>query len=186
MSIRLIEDEHLLLMKVGFHGREALDAILERKLIEQKMCGHCYWGYGGTLCHPVKAVRPFAAQAIKTKRRVLVAFVVTQSPFQAENPKPATECSLDGESWFAVEQGAAVYASRAALVLSSLQQAETSLDLSCYHVGIGPSTGKPAAEYFRYRVDKALLTRSEPSTEHKFVPIAFLAELVEPYAILVR
>jgi hypothetical protein len=85
-----------------------------------------------------------------------------------------------------MEKGASVYASRAALVLSSLQQTEISLDLSCYHVGIGPSTGKPAAEYFRYRVDKALLTRSEPCIERKLVPISFLAELVEPYAILVR
>ena len=47
-------------MKVGTHANEPLDQILDRKLKEIDEAGVAFWGYGGSTCHPVTTVQPFA------------------------------------------------------------------------------------------------------------------------------
>jgi len=178
--------EHLILMKVGFHGVESLERIIDRKLREQDELGFCYWGYGGSLCHPVKAIRPYVAQVATSGAPIDVAFLATPSPFHAESEFPANEYSLDGASWSALHPAVSVFASTSALVLKSLRRQSLTLDISQYRVAFGPSKGRLATEYLRYRVDKALLRR-EPSVLPPFeVKVAFTAQLADPYATLVR
>jgi hypothetical protein len=69
MSAQILLD-HLLFMKIGGHGDETLHQILERKRKEYNDTGISFWGYGGTACHPLKQVRPFALETIQTQPRI--------------------------------------------------------------------------------------------------------------------
>jgi hypothetical protein len=50
----------LIVMKVGVHMGEPWEAIIDRKLAEEQAAGVAYWGYGGSVCHPITQVQPFA------------------------------------------------------------------------------------------------------------------------------
>ena len=52
--------ESFIFMKVGNHAGENFDAILARKNREREQAGCIFWGYGGTVCHPLMQVQPFA------------------------------------------------------------------------------------------------------------------------------
>lgn len=178
----MIIDQHILAMKVGFHGIESLEAIFERKMDEERRFGNVLWGYGGTLCHPLRVVQPFASFAQMSTKVVLIA---TPSPFVSDG-NYATEWSEDGTAWREFTSPR-VMDSRFALVLKNLRFAEERLDLSLYEVAIGPSEGKILSEYLRFRVDKAIGRRSEvPASQQKLVSVAAVADLAPPYAILVR
>ena len=177
----------ILVMKVGFHGHEALEAIVRRKRAEESLLGRTYWGYGGTLCHPGRSVQPFARQAAEAGRAVTVLFASTPSPFYGD-PSAATEYSTDGAAWEPVPAGARITASRYALVLRNLRECDETLDLGGYLVANGPSAGRRLSDYLRYRADKAVAVANpegslEPGPSLK---IALTAELAEPYAIYLR
>src|SRR5438552_4137076 len=52
-------------MKVGNHAGEDWDQILARKKKEFEQTGFIFWGYGGSACHPINQVQPFARLAVK-------------------------------------------------------------------------------------------------------------------------
>src|SRR5438477_290714 len=52
--------DRFLFMKVGNHANETWEQILERKRKEYDRTGRTFWGYGGTTCHPLGVVQPFA------------------------------------------------------------------------------------------------------------------------------
>ena len=182
----VVQPHPMILMKVGFHGAEDLENILCRKLQEIRNCGVCYWGYGGTLCHPTKAVQPFVSSLGAQEREIDVFFAVTTSPYRS-SALDASSFSADGISWSPLPPHVRVSASRYALVLKSICVFESTLDLAQYEVAIGPSMGKNLAAYFRGRVDKAIArpSKQEGSTP-QLVPVALRASLVAPYATLVR
>jgi len=182
----IISPKEAILMKVGFHGIEELDAIIERKQLEIRQTGFAFWGYGGTLCHPLLAIQPFINSLFSQREKVEVLFVVTSSPFHSKGTD-VSEFSIDGVNWQDMPKGIRVSSSKFALVITGLEKIDGLIDASCYEIAFGPSKGKPLASYFRGRVDKAVITLCDRRADiQTIIPVAFRATLVSPHAILVR
>lgn len=181
-----ITDAAILVMKVGLHGVESLDKIIQRKNKEEADTGYCLWGYGGSLCHPLRVVKPFSAQ-MPYPTKIKVVFVRTASPFINTDSRRADEYSDDGLAWSSLPITTNVFASKFALVLKNLKESTETICLDDYAVALGPSAGTPLSKYVRFRVDKACaLKRNIQPSSMEITPVAFTADLVEPYAILVR
>lgn len=176
-------------MKVGNHAGETFEQIMERKNEEYRKTGRIFWGYGGSACHPVRQVQPFAREIVETGGSV---YVLMQEIDSRANPAllPATEYSEDGVNWQAMPEGNRVIGSRYALILDEIKPTDFEIDTRGYLVGAGPSLGKNAAEYMRGHIDKAcLIAPGEPVTSTsapKVKRIKLTARLIEPYAVLVR
>jgi hypothetical protein len=184
--VHLPEDEHFVFMKVGRHAGEDLDEILARKRLELERAGVIFWGYGGGTMHPIDKVQPFVRSRIEHQGQIklLMQSIVSKHP---DTEVFATEYSADGVNWEPMPEGVQVRGSKYALVLGEIQGGDLEVDFGAYQVGAGPSAGKPAEGYIRGRVDKGLLEpapgRAGPSA---LQPIHLAAQLVEPYAVLLR
>jgi hypothetical protein len=187
MPTRMNISPAVLFMKIGFHTQESLAEIMDRKIKEQDRTGVAFWGYGGTLCHPIKAVQPFAEQCERRKLRVSVVMPITSSRFSGESTE-AREYSVDGVNWQLLPIGIHVIASRYALVMTNLRRCDAEIDLMSYSIAIGPKRGRPLGAYVRYRVDKALAIRnaSVSGGQQLRVRLSYIADLVAPYAVLLR
>lgn len=182
--MRIQRGDSLLYMKVGTHAQETLADIIERKRREIEDEGFAMWGYGGNTCHPTSMVQPFAAAATGPIRLVMQPML---SKHFAE-PIRAEEYSPDGTSWRPVPDGINVLGSRYALCISTLEQIDEELDLGETQVAVGNSRGRVGLDYVRGRVDKACLQVVDPTPgrESRPIKIGLIAELVKPYAVLLR
>jgi len=179
--------DSILLMKIGPQGDETLDDIINRKNLEENLLRYSYWGYGGTLCHPLHVVQPFAQSAQKNNEIVKVLFVITKSPFKGRHISEAKEYSIDKIVWDAIPSGTRITVSKYALVIRNLHKCSFDLSLAEYKVAIGPSAGRSLSDYFRFRVDKAVAYRTNSFKRDSIkVPISFMADLVDPYAVFLR
>jgi hypothetical protein len=181
--------EAFIFMKVGNHAGESFDTILARKNRERQHAGHIFWGYGGTVCHPLMQVQPFARLYAKRHGRI---YLYMEPMHSRANPdiEPAKEYSDDGATWHPLPDGISVIGSRYALVLDEIQPRDVEIGIEQYVVGVGHSRGKSAAEYLQGRVDKGCFTRASgtcaPSAQPLTRCIKFSAQLLEPYAVLLR
>lgn len=173
----------VVLMKYGYRGTEDVSVILRRKRAELEASGRVFWGYNGTLCDPVRQVRPFCEAA--AGEPVHLALSPTPSPLYASGTA-ASECSADRKTWGPVPEGVRVLDSRKALVADSLQRVDLRLDLSTCSVAVGPSRGRSAAEHLRFRVDKACLERRDAEGARREVQVDWLLRLAPPYAVYLR
>lgn len=181
MNIRL--GDSVLYMKVGTHAKEELSDIIERKRREIDHEGFAMWGYGGNTCHPTSMVQPFARAATGPIKLVMQ----PMSSKHFAEPIRAEEFSPDGITWKAIPGGINVLGSRYALCISSLEQVDGQLDLGETRVAVGNSKGRNGLEYVKGRVDKACLEVVESTGPlSRLVPIGLVAELVDPYAVLLR
>lgn len=139
-------------MKYGVHASEAVDDIIVRKQNEFTNCGCFFWGYGGTICHPLKQIAPFLEQDINLDGTYLL-LCRTLSDFK-NSPDQSKQYSTDGIHWINIPWGISVYGSKYALICKELMPCDFDLDLSSYIVGIGPSSGCLLSNYIRGRVDK--------------------------------
>jgi hypothetical protein len=149
--------ESFIFMKVGNHAGESFDAILTRKNREREQAGCIFWGYGGTVCHPLMQVQPFARLYTK-KQGCIYLFMEPMESKANPDIEPAREYSEDGARWHSLPEGISVIGSKYALVLDEINPINFEIDLEKYSVGIGYSRGKNAAEYIQGRVDKGCLT----------------------------
>jgi hypothetical protein len=175
-------------MKVGIHDGEDFECIVARKKEEISKTGMSFWGYGGSSCHPLRQVQPFAKQKREMGETIFLIMEEIHSNHQATN-LVANEYSQDGINWSSIPDGIQVRGSRYALVLGEIQSSDLEIDLSRYNIAHGPSTGKIASNYIKGRTDKACIALrnsgisiDSPVSKH----ISFMAPLVEPYAVLVR
>lgn len=177
----------IVIMKAGFHINETFEEIITRKQREEAISGKVFWGYGGTVCHPLTQVIPFVEEAIQKYNAVpVLALTFTRSPF-ATSFRTAGHYSVNGKIWNPLPYGVIVTSSRYAIVCRSLRRVDRELNLSEYEVAVGPSKGKPLSVYFRHRVDKACAVFSEARTSTcKVLKINYVAEIVEPYAVCLR
>ena len=167
-------------MKVGVHLGEPLEAIVERKLAEERAARVAYWGYGGSVCHPITQVQPFA----ELGSSVAVLMIRTSSDFLGDST-PAVGASVDGGSWEPIPPGVTT-SGRYALVLRSLRKVTEEVDLGAYEVAIGPKEGRPLASYLRGRVDKACARVASIPRSPDRLAVVLRAELVAPYAVVLR
>ena len=174
----------ILYMKVGTHAQEDLAEILRRKRQEIEREGFAMWGYGGNTCHPRSMVQPFARQA---NTPIVLCMQPMESRHAAE-PVRAEEYSVDGRNWNQIPPAINVLGSRFALFIRSLQEVNAPLDLASTRVALGNSRGRPGDKYVRGRVDKACLEVMEPEglLKPQTVLIQAVAEIIEPFAVLVR
>ena len=182
--------EAFVFMKVGDHAGEDFNDILKRKNKEFSDAGRSFWGYGGTACHPLQQVQPFARGVVEKNGAVylLMAPVVSKAD---PDLVPATEYSEDGVVWKPIPKGIKVTGSRYALVLGEIQPGDLELRADDFVVGIGPSRGKSGGAYLQGRIDKACLSRgASPAEVVGREPIrkqvSFVARLLDPYAVLLK
>jgi hypothetical protein len=182
--------EDILFMKVGTHANESLEEIIERKQAEIDAAGFALWGYGGNTCHPLTMVQPFARGAVDQGNKIHLCMEPMVSNHFAVTER-ATEFSVDGINWEKINPAINVIGSRYALAIKDLKQEEFELPLAQTEVAVGNSKGRRGDRYIRGRVDKACLEVVGPligleDPEGKIVPIGLVAEVVEPYAVIVR
>ena len=180
--------ERFLFMKVGNHAGETWEDILTRKRRELEKAGMIFWGYGGSACHPVSQVQPFAKLAIKEQGGIKLVMQPIKSNWDQDIAE-ATEYSVDGREWKKMPNGIHVTGSSYALVLDSIEETDLDLPFHELEVGIGPSLGKPAEDYLLGRTDKGCLTRSvrpRIPTEKTVRKAGIVANLKEPFGVLLR
>jgi hypothetical protein len=159
-----------ILMKVGFHAGEEWNEIIARKQGEISSTGVTFWGYGGSACHPLRQVQPFAHQC---EGDVLVTMLWTGSRPLSPS-RTADEISVDGEHWQPLPPAVRITGSKWALVLGA------------YEIGVGPSGGKPASAYLRGQSDKACVRRSAVRTKPDPRAVVARGQLAEPWAVFLR
>ena len=184
----LLQNTGLLFMKVGLHAGETLEQILERKKREYDQAGMIFWGYGGSSCHPSRAVQPFAKLKVQEGHGVYI----VMEEIESHHPPSkiiANQYSEDGISWKPIPKGIVVRGSRYAVVLDEIKIGNLDIDLSEYNVGAGPSTGRVASEYLRGHIDKACIQKSpeHPAVSAQQIKhIAFYAKIKSPFAVFTR
>lgn len=176
-------------MKVGYHSSEDLDEIIARKQQEEKECGYLYWGYGGSLCHPINQVNPFV-QSLSQNEEIWLLMIITQSKFK-NSPLLSQEFSKNGKLWLPIPTGINVTGSKYALVCKEIQPVDFNIDLSQYYVAIGKNKDCVVSKYMRHRVDKCCAYKNSINTNTNldnscFVKISFQAKLVNPFAVFLR
>lgn len=184
MSDLMQPGEAVIFMKVGTHANEDLASIIERKRREIDEAGFSMWGYGGNTCHPRTMVQPFARTHAAEGRRIVLVMEPMASRHFAE-PLRAVEYSVDGRDWEPIPDPINVLGSRYALCLANLEKADTSLSLADTRVAVGNSTGRTGSEYIKGHVDKACL-EIVSATGDDARPIGLTAQVIEPYAVLLR
>jgi hypothetical protein len=178
----LIEPSAAIVMKVGFHAGEEWNEIIARKQGEISSAGVTFWGYGGSACHPLRQVQPFAHQC---EEDVVVAMLWTESRPLSPS-RTAEEMSVDGEHWQPLPPAVRITGSKWALVLDQLNACEETVDLGVYEIGVGPSAGKLATAYLRGQSDKACVRRSAVRTRPDPRTVVACGQLAEPWAVFLR
>ncbi len=198
MEKKTTPPDAFIFMKVGDHAGESWEEILERKQREREQAGRIFWGYGGSTCHPLRQVQPFVRLHVGKTGRIQLLMEPVHSRAKPE-VVPATQYSKDGVYWEPLPEGIEVIGSRYAFVLDEIRPGELDIPLEDFEVGIGMSRGRAADRYIGNRVDKGCFVRRESgivvpsgsaeegSAEGTQKRVAkFAAELVDPYAVLLR
>ena len=187
MSSQFDPGDALIFMKIGTHAGEPLEEIIDRKRQEISDAGFAMWGYGGNTCHPITVVQPFASSRAREGRIIRLCMRPMKSHHIAAKVR-AEKYSADRVRWEPVPSKINVLGSRYALCIGSLEPADLALDLEQTIVGVGNSRGRRGSGYIKGRVDKACLdVVAEPgSGDHESVPIEWVADVVEPYAVLLQ
>jgi len=181
--MHLLPGRSILYMKVGTHAKEDLAEIIARKRREIEDEGFAMWGYGGNTCHPTTMVRPFANASAEP-------IVLCMQPMISKHfaePIRAEQFSSNGTDWQPIPIGINVLGSRYALCIGSLDEVNETLDLGATRVAVGNSRGRNGRDYVKGRVDKACLELVESGVaESTVVNIGLVAEVVDPYAVLLK
>lgn len=183
LGTELIPARTCVFMKVGSHGNEDFQEIIERKIKEQETAGFMLWGYSGILLK-AKPVADFLKSRWGLGERLLLLMVETSSPFK-NSPVESTAFSIDGHTWYHLPEGVATRGCNKAIVCDKLTEVDISVDLSLYKIAVGPSSGKALSSYLRYRTDKACAIFSGPSLDIpvNWAVINWVAEIVPPFAL---
>jgi hypothetical protein len=179
----------ILFMKVGKHAGESLDDIIRRKRREIEESGFALWGYGGSTCHPLSTVQPFARDfELRGQAIYLLMEPMTSRHFAPQTR--ATEQSADGLHWDPIPSAINVIGSRYALRITDLHEDDFQLPLFSTVVAAGKQTGRPGDQYVTGRVDKACLEVVKESDKRpdpaRSAHIRLVARVVDPYAVFVR
>lgn len=171
-------------MKYGVHTGEPVESILERKNNEFQNAGRVFWGYGGSLCHPINQIQPFAKRAQNATENIYLVMSKTNSGNNGE-PRTSQKYSIDKENWKEMPKGIQVLGSKHAVVCDKIELCKFDLDLNLYEIGVGPSTGWILGDYIGNRVDKACAIKAIKKNPEKKIEISLIAKLLPPYAVFI-
>ena len=179
----------LIIMKYGVHAGESVNSIISRKKEELARNGQFFWGYGGTVCHPINQVHKLAAVAQQANANVHLALVPTRSSLH-NFPSKSHELSIDKLTWTEIPEDICIVGSKYALVCDTIARCDFQLDLSKYEVATGVSSGRRLDTYLRGRVDKACANLITPGTPldqaATFVKVDYMCRLASPFAVFLR
>lgn len=174
--------KNIIIMKCGTHASEKIEDIYNRKKQEEANVGYFYWGYGGTLCHPLNQVQPFC----ENKEKVYLLLTPTTSELN-NTPHRSNYYSIDKKIWNDIYLPINVLGSKYAIVANKLQKCDLEINLNNYEIAIENSQGKNLGDYLKGRVDKACAIKTtKKSNKEQKIKIVMIAELVYPYSIFVR
>ena len=178
--------KYIIYMKYGVHTSELLPSIISRKTKEIEDTGLMFWGYGGTLCHPIKQIQPFVEMAVRENKSIYLVMSRTFSDHHGES-SISKSYSIDGKNYYNMPNGVAVLGSKYALICNSFMECNFQLNLSDYNVAVGSNQGKRLSQFIRSRVDKGcgIRVKRENFEDDKFVTITLIAELTPPFAALI-
>lgn len=108
-------------MNVGFHADETWRQIVERKLNEEEKCGMIFWGYSGTICHPLQR-RAFVKQILHEGQIPKLVISLTTSKPISKFTEWAKEFSVDGKKWLPIPEEIYVKGSKYVIVCCNLKQ----------------------------------------------------------------
>ncbi len=178
--------DHIVFMKFGYHALENEDDIIKRKIKEFQKEKMLFWGYGGSICHPLNQVQPFLKWSHSIDKRVFLLMSFTPSKPQMDVTL-AREYSVDGEVWNPIPKGIKVTGSKYALVCNELKEVDFDINLSNYKVAIGASKGKLASNYVKFRVDKGCFVKHlNEDKDNSNLNIRLMAEIISPYSVMVK
>lgn len=181
-----MELKGIIIMKVGHHVDEDITNIIQRKREEERILGKFFWGYGGTICHPLTQIKPFLRTCSLMKIVPKILFSFTPSKFLS-NPKIAREFSLDKTIWKGLPKEVLVKGSKYALICKNLKQLKIELNLCNYIIAVGPNKGLRLERYYKYRVDKACaLYKKSFSLKKNKIKIQYGADLIYPMVVFLR
>jgi len=185
----LVPGTGIFFMRVGTHAHEPLEKIVERKTREIERLGYTFWGYGGSTCHPVTIVQPFARDRAAAGKPLYLCMEEMKSERYFGEPLAAAEYSADGRNWQPVPDEIRVLGSRYALPIDGLRLEQHVLPLDRTRVPVGRLSGVSGSRLVAGNVDKACLV-AEPdmapgAPEHER-QISLVANIRAPYALLLR
>jgi len=179
----------IIFMKVGYHCDESLEEIIKRKREEEIIVGKFFWGYGGSLCHPLTQVKPFILEALKRKLKPLALFSLTSSKYISQ-AKVAREYSINKKEWYPLPAGVLIKGGcQYALICKNLRKVSMPIDLNMYRVATGKNKGKPLREVVKFQVDKACAFLNQTNNDllkSKNKETFYIAEIIEPFAVFLR
>jgi hypothetical protein len=176
-------------MRVGTHAQETLKEIVARKSREIEQLGYTFWGYGGSTCHPVTIVQPFARDRVTAGKPLYLCMEEMKSERYFGEPLAAAEFSVDGRDWQPVPEKIRVLGSRYALPIDGLRLEQHVLPLDRTRVPVGRLSGVSGSRLVAGSVDKACLVvepdvaSGVPENERQ---ISLVANILPPYALLLR
>ena len=177
--------QRIVFMKYGVHGSENPVDIIKRKQNEIIQEGICFWGYGGSLCHPIKQIHPFVEENYKNGFDTFALMQFTKSKHRGDS-KLARYFSIDNSVWKELPKNVNVYSSKYALCFSEIKICAFDLNMNDYMVAAGPSSGCILSEYIRFRVDKACASRRYVNVDNNNVLISLSCKLSPPYAVFIK
>ncbi len=189
---KIADMKYVILMKIGYHGDESLQQIIQRKKNEDVTENCFFWGYGGSVCNPTSQVQPFVNEANKNGEKVHLLMIEIMSKIQTGSNR-SSWYSTDNANWTMIPKSISVIGSKYALVCKGLYRVVNGrINLRDYSVGVGPSKGKLVIDYMKTRTDKACaILNTKPSNRNlshvnSDIKIKHIAEVVSPYAVFLK
>ena len=178
---KLFDFSKFIIMKVGSHGDESFEQIINRKNCEQEKVGFMLWGYSGNFLDVIQT-RKFLNSNNPTRAFILMSN--TKSPFK-NNPIRSNFFSLDKEKWNRLPEFLFTSGCDKAVVCRNLIPTDFNINLSNFRVAVGPSKGKLLSDYLKYRVDKACVyfSPNKQQNNKNIIKINWIAEILPPYTI---
>lgn len=185
-----IKSAGLIFMKVGLHAQESIEDIIKRKQREFDEAGAIFWGYGGSTCHPLTMVQPFAKGKQKKGSGIFILLQKKNSKHEGP-PEVSKQYSDGGVNWQPNPKGIEVRGSRFAPGLDELKLEEFDVDIGDLQVGVGPNRGRRADKYLIGQADKGCFVYSPREVpiapEEKIIKhIGLVARVKPPFAVFVK
>jgi hypothetical protein len=178
-----------LVMKVGPHSGMSLSDIAASKYSEQDLYGIHYWGYSGTLCHPLRVLRHVEQAIAEQGSGPSLLLSGTRSKYQSSRGRMGSY-SVDGHKYRELQPGVQLQGAQFALVATNLRAFDAKICMDHYLVQGGKNDSLPLSMHMRGRINKACVRLSKPSatipTSQRIIRLAYKADLVHPYVVWLR
>ena len=179
--------------KIRSQAREDLPKIIDRKIDEfakKNNMDFTLFGYGGTICHPLKQVLPFINKYLSLKNRKYIIFDIVKGRATSNDKNCAKEFSEDGKMWLPIPKGICAIG-KYAFKIGEISPINLEIDLDKYSIGIGPNKGRRASDYIQNQRSRACLVLGNIKFgKQNLKPIKperyYVCELKAPYAVFIR